>query len=58
MYPKQNDRRRQKAMEFTNEYLAMLVQLEVHIERMIRIRVDEVVEQKLRQINLTDKTNK
>lgn len=58
MYPKQNDRRRQKAMEFTKEYLAMLVQLEVHIERMIRIRVDEVVEQKLRQINLTDKTNK
>ena len=58
MYPKQNDRRRQKAMEFTNEYLAMLVQLEVHIEQMIRIRVDEVVEQKLRQINLTDKTNK
>lgn len=45
-------------MEFTNEYLAMLVQLEVHIEQMIRIRVDEVVEQKLRQINLTDKTNK
>lgn len=58
MYPKQNDYRRQKAMEFTNEYLAMLVQLEVHIEQMIRIRVDEVVEQKLRQINLTDKTNK
>lgn len=58
MYPKQNDRRRQKAMEFTKDYLAMLVQLEVHIERMIRIRVDEVVEQKLRQINLTDKTNK
>ena len=58
MYPKQNDHRRQKAMEFTNEYLAMLVQLEVHIEQMIRIRVDEVVEQKLRQIKLTDKTNK
>ena len=39
-------------MMFTTDYMAVLFQMEDQLERMVRERVEEAVEQKMRQMNM------
>ena len=39
-------------MMFTTDYMAVLFQMEDQLERMVSERVEEAVEQKMRQMNM------
>ena len=48
----QTKHRQQQAMMFTTDYMAVLFQMEDQLERMVSERVEEAVEQKMRQMNM------